>query len=128
MASIIDNFWCKILRGSTKSERFFILLQIFSKSEIGKLYVSILAHHNILRFKISINDTFSMQVPHTNSHLCHIELGLLLCKVSSFFQMEVKLSTPHEIHNKEHSLRSLKDIMHIDKKRMLTIHENFFLE
>ena len=113
MASIIDNFWCKILRGSTKSERFFILLQIFSKSEIGKLYVSIFPHQNIFRFKISVHYTFSVQVPHTKSHLCRIESGLVLRKVSSFFEMEVQLSSSHEVHDEEYSLRSLEDKMHV---------------
>ena len=124
----IDDLGGQILGRAAEGVCFLVLFKVLSEAEVGKLNVSVFAEHYIFWFEVSVNYFFSVKMSDSDCYLRHIEFRLSLREDPGFFQMEVELTTSHEVHDEEYSLGCLKNEVHVDEKRVVALHQNFLFE
>lgn len=121
VAALNQDLWGQVVWSTAEGVGLCISFEHFGETEVSEADVSILVHQDVLRFKISINDVFGVQVTQSHGDLQGIELGAALWESSHSSQVREELSSTDEPHDEEDLLVCLEDIAHAHKEGVVCL-------
>lgn len=116
MALILQNFGRKILWRATKGKGS--VLNNFSKTKISELNVAIGGNEYILRFKISVDDIFAMEVLEDEDELRGVEGGFVRFKHAFFSEVGEELPAGNVFHEEVNVFAVLVHALKVNDERV----------
>lgn len=116
MALILQNFWRQILRRATKGKSS--VLNNFSKTKISELNVAIGGNEYILRFEISVDDIFAMEVLEDEDELRGVEGGFVGFEHAFFSEVGEELPAGNVFHEEVNVFAVLVHALKVDDERV----------
>ena len=116
MALILQNFGRQILRRATKGKSS--VLNNFSKTKISELNVAIGGNEYILRFEISVDDIFAMEVLEDEDELRGVERGFVGFENAFFSEVGEELPTRNVFHEEVNVFAVLVHALKVDDERV----------
>ena len=119
IAALLEDFRCEVLGRATVSLRKLVVYQRACEAKVDNLDVPIRANHDILKFEVSVHDSFIVQMSDSNDQLSCEELSLIFGKTTVRFENLVKFATIDEWHDKVQAQLSLKDVVYAAQEWMV---------
>lgn len=128
VTSVIDHLWSQILGSTTVRGSNLTWLKHFSKTIVNNFDVSILVHHDILKFQVTMHDTLAVQLANSDDNLGCIEFHCIFWEALLFLENLIELSTIDKWHNEIEAGFRLEEVVHSTKEGMISFKEDLLFK
>ena len=86
MRILTQHLGCDVLRSALVCRGHLVTLQDPRHAEVNQLQVAILAHHNVLKLQVAMNNVQLVQLADANDDLGNVELDVFFGELTILLQ------------------------------------------